>query len=569
MARISRKKKVVEEKGIASTGKVYRTAIYVRLSYEDERKIEQDSVENQKKLLRDFVSSQSDLEIAGEYIDRGESGTSFDRPEFKQMMEDIKAGKLDCIAVKDLSRLGRNYLETGDYIEKIFPFLGIRFIAVTDHYDSLTSEPGEDGLIVPLKNLINEAYAKDISRKIRSAIDNMYRDGTMVASSIAYGYLRDPDRDHQIIIDDVAAPIVRRIFREYVDGNSTVGIARGLNADNIAPPSVRRIETGARKTRKYENCRWVSKTVGYILKNPIYTGDLEMGVRKTSLIQGKKAEIQKKEDRYLVHDHHEPIISREMFQKAQNRLEAVLANRALQSTVPEELRNNREAVLAGLIYCGDCRRGMHFHRRTRQYINQITYKAAYECPRSITYGPADPNKSLNADTVEDVIKTLIELHIKVFQSTEGAIKTINRTPAAAERRRALNRQLHELQGRKEKISRILQELYSDYSEQLFSEDEYQEMKKEYLNELAVVEGNVQSAEAELKTFQENYSGPSESHAACRKYAGFEKLTNEIARTFIQRIYCYADGRIEVEYMFQNEFLTLLSLIEERRGRSEG
>lgn len=185
MARTSRKKKAVEGEGAGSTGKIYRTAIYVRLSYEDERKIEQDTVENQKKLLRDFVNTQTDLEIAGEYIDRGESGTSFDRPEFKRMMEDIKAGKLDCIAVKDLSRLGRNYLETGDYIEKIFPFFGIRFIAITDHYDSLTSEPGEDGLIVPLKNLINEAYAKDISRKIRSAIDNMYRDGTMVASSIA------------------------------------------------------------------------------------------------------------------------------------------------------------------------------------------------------------------------------------------------------------------------------------------------------------------------------------------------------------------------------------------------
>ena len=289
-----------------------------------------------------------------------------------------------------------------------------------------------------------------------------------------------------------------------------------------------------------------------------------MGVRKTSLIQGKKAEIQKKEDRYFVPDHHEPIISREMYQKAQDRHEASLAKRSEHRAMPEELRNTREAVLAGLIFCGDCRRRMHLHRWTRQYVNQIAYEAVYECPRSVTYGPSDPKKSLNADTVEDVIKTLIELHIKALQSAEGTIKRLNSTPAAAEVRKERSKQIHTLQERKAKIGRILHGLYSDFSEKLFSEDEYQEIKKEYTDELTTVEEKIRSAEEKLETFQKDYSGPSGSHAACRKYAGFEKLTNEIARTFIRRIYCYADGRIEVEYAFQNEFLTLLSMIEERR-----
>ena len=193
MARKSRKATNNAVVTVAETK--YKTAIYVRLSYEDERKIEQESVDNQKAFLMDYITQKDDLTLVATYIDRGVTGTKFDRPEFNKMIADMRAGKINCIVVKDLSRLGRNYLESGDYIEKIFPFFGVRFIAVTDNYDSLTAEPTEDGLIVPLKNLINEVYAKDISRKIRSSIDNMYRNGVMVASSIAYGYIKDPETD--------------------------------------------------------------------------------------------------------------------------------------------------------------------------------------------------------------------------------------------------------------------------------------------------------------------------------------------------------------------------------------
>lgn len=249
MARKSRKTNVAAPAETSCVTKTYRTAIYVRLSYEGERKIEQESVENQVAFLKAFVDGAADLTLLDKYIDRGVSGANFDRPDFNRMMNDMKAGKLDCIVVKDLSRLGRNYLEAVDYIDKIFPFFGVRFIAVTDNYDSLTSEPTEDGLIIPLKNLINEAYAKDISRKIRSSIDNMYRDGIMVVSSIAYGYLKDPDGDHQIMIDEVAAPVVRRIFDEYIGGKGVSSIAKGLNEDGISSPSVRQFETGARKKR--------------------------------------------------------------------------------------------------------------------------------------------------------------------------------------------------------------------------------------------------------------------------------------------------------------------------------
>ena len=204
MARKSRKniENICKEKSNQGKGKIYRTAIYVRLSVEDERKIECESVENQIKLLRDYVSKNVDLKEADLYVDRGITGTKFDRPEFNRMIKDMRAGRLDCILVKDLSRLGRNYLETGNYLESIFPIFGIRFISVTDHYDSLTAKASEDGLIVPLKNLINEAYAKDISKKVSSSVLARQKQGKHIAGKPPYGYKKDPEDIHHLIIDE-------------------------------------------------------------------------------------------------------------------------------------------------------------------------------------------------------------------------------------------------------------------------------------------------------------------------------------------------------------------------------
>lgn len=184
MARKSRKESVAIAKAPEKQSG-YKTAVYVRLSREDERKIESDTVENQIAFLKDFVSKDETLSLTEIYVDRHVTGTKFDRPQFNQMIADIRSGKINCVVVKDLSRLGRNYLEAGDYIEKIFPFFGVRFIAVTDNYDSLTSNPSEDGLIVPLKNLINETYAKDISKKIDTSFENMFKQGIFLATTAA------------------------------------------------------------------------------------------------------------------------------------------------------------------------------------------------------------------------------------------------------------------------------------------------------------------------------------------------------------------------------------------------
>lgn len=219
MARRSRKGSAVTVPQTLEV-KGYRTAIYVRLSREDERKIEGESVENQLEFLKDFVRKDPSLVLTDDYVDRHVTGTKFDRPEFNRMIADVRSGRINCVVVKDLSRLGRNYLEAGDYIEKIFPFFGVRFIAVTDDYDSLTSNPAVDGLVVPLKNLINEAYAKDISKRYVHRLRISSSRGSFLPTTAAYGYIKDPHDPHMILVDEDVKDIVVRIFAEYTGGKS-------------------------------------------------------------------------------------------------------------------------------------------------------------------------------------------------------------------------------------------------------------------------------------------------------------------------------------------------------------
>ena len=192
--------------------RIWNAAEYTRLSRDDGDKAESNSITSQKEIIRDYVRQHPEFVIVKEYADDGYSGVNFERPGFKQMMEDIKAKKIDCVICKDLSRFARNYIDAGRYLEKIFPFLGVRFIAITDHYDSAAGSDDADQIIVPFKNLINDAYCRDISIKIRSQLDVKRKNGQFIGSFAGYGYLKDPKNKNHLVIDEYAADIVRLIF---------------------------------------------------------------------------------------------------------------------------------------------------------------------------------------------------------------------------------------------------------------------------------------------------------------------------------------------------------------------
>ena len=560
MARKSRKESAAVTSAAAEV-KGYKTAIYVRLSREDERKIASESVENQLEFLKDFVSKDSSLVLVGEYVDRHVTGTKFDRPEFNRMIADIRSGKIDCVVVKDLSRLGRNYLEAGDYIEKIFPFFGVRFIAVTDNYDSLTSNPTEDGLVVPLKNLINEAYAKDISKKICTSFENQFKQGIFFATTAAYGYKKDPEDSHMVLVDEDVKDIVVRIFTEYTTGKSLSQVARDLNNDGIPAPSVYWQEKDVIHKKKYSSV-WEPKQIKHILVNPIYIGDVQIAKTQKCYYKGITSQV-KRDDGYYVKDHHEPIIDRETFEHAHKLLEAARADYFATRGKYEGIQNERESIFKGILYCGHCGKKMNIYRRTVKLVNGVGHYTTYVCGRATKNNLNDPPKNVKADDLDALVLKLIRQHITVYVDAKDRLKKLNRAPAASRKKAELQKKLADLEARQVKINGFVKNLYEDFTDGVFTEDDYLEMKEGYLKELDAVAAEIGEVQKAIELYMTDYAGDEEMAAAFTKYVGAESISRELVTTFIKKITCYSKTRFEVEYTFGDELQKLLNLVEQR------
>ena len=567
MARKSRKTNAVEAPAKAAVAKdTYKTAIYIRLSVEDERKIESDSVENQRAFLADYVAKQDDLSLVGTYMDRGVTGTKFDRPEFNRLISDMRAGKITCIVVKDLSRLGRDYLEAGDYIEKIFPFFGVRFIAVTDGYDSLRASASEDGFAVPLKNLINEAYAKDISKKISSTYESMYKAGLYPCCTVPYGYLKDPDDKRNMLVDENVRDVVVRIFNERLSGVSMCQIARNLNEDGILAPSPYWQSIGVLKTTKFSNVKWEMKAIRRLLMNPIYIGDVEMRKTRSALYKGIRKETPTaKEERIYVENHHEAIIDRDTFNKVQELLREQKAEYDAAHGVFGDKKNQKENLFKGLIFCADCGHAMGLYRKTVKLPSGYFYYNTYTCNRAGTYLDDDPHKNVKAEDLEAMVLELIRTHIRTYLDASMALDKVNKSSAARKSMKALEKEQKKLMERKEHIAGVSANLYGDYADGLFSESEYLEMKKEYLNEITGIDKRLEEINDELATYHAGYGEETDLGKACRKYEGVASLTGDMVRCFITKVVCSASDRFDVHYRFENDYKLISELVDKRKG----
>lgn len=280
MARKSRKQTTIQSPAVVGAVKseTISTAIYARLSIENNGKDDEgDSIENQISFCKSYVIEHPYLNLVGVYEDNGSKGTNFDRPQFKKMMDEVKAGRIKCLVVKDLSRFSRDYIEAGAYLEKIFPFMGIRFISITDGYDSAVSGDAEKALMVPLKNMINTAYAKDISRKIITSFRARQAKGEILPAFAPYGYVKSKTQAYRYEIDEETAPYVRMIFEWKAEGLSHREISEKLIAMGAVTPAMRKVQLGIWKAEKYKHTTWYGRTIIDILQNRTYTGCIVYG----------------------------------------------------------------------------------------------------------------------------------------------------------------------------------------------------------------------------------------------------------------------------------------------------
>lgn len=354
---------------LSTPGKKYLCASYVRLSQDDGDKEESNSIVNQKNLIRDYLSKHPEFTLVKEYPDDGYSGVNFDRPAFQEMMEDVKNHRINCIIVKDLSRFGRNYIETGKYLEQVFPFLGVRFIAINDNVDTGRSQTDAEQFVLPFKNLFNDSYCKDISTKVRSQLAIKRKNGDFVGSFACYGYLKDPADHNQLIIDPEAAEIVRCVFDWKIHGLSAERIAVRLNSQGILCPMEYKRKQGLKVSTNFrtnDTAKWSPVSILRILKNEIYVGVTTQGKVTTPSYKIKRL-VEKPESEWdRVEGTHEAIVSQAVFDAVQQLL--------LRDTriSPAE---DKVYLFSGFLCCADCK--LNMTRRLRKYKDK-SY-AYYSC----------------------------------------------------------------------------------------------------------------------------------------------------------------------------------------------
>lgn len=334
MARTKRKVNPLAAAVIKQQQKIYHAGGYARLSVEDGGKAGADTMKNQEEMIFQYIKAQPDMEFMGMYSDNGQSGTDFHRPGFERLLGDVKIGKINCIVVKDLSRFGRNYLEAGNYLERRFPLLDVRFVAISDGFDTQTAERNDVGCLVSLKNIMNEFYSRDISRKISSSLVQRQQRGEFIGTWAAYGYRKCAGAPHRIEPEPETAPVVREIFGQCLLGTSYRQIAQGLNRRNIPSPSRYHYLKGEAKAACYENAVWKPPIIKRILSSEVYLGHMVQGCKRQSFYEGKGQRRLPQKEWIIVRNTHEAIISEDVFTEVQK--------------IMEEKRHLRQTSLPGL-----------------------------------------------------------------------------------------------------------------------------------------------------------------------------------------------------------------------------
>ncbi|MFR4987034.1 MAG: recombinase family protein [Lachnospirales bacterium] len=528
----------------------YNACIYARLSKEDKEKKESESITNQIQLIKNYISNTNDINIKMTKIDDGYSGSNFNRPAFKEMIEEIKKGTINCIIVKDFSRFGRNFIDTSKYIEKIFPMLKVRFIAINDNYDSI-KENEENGLIVPFKNLINDAYVKDISVKIKSQKNMKMKNGEFIGSFTTYGYLKDPCNKGKLIIDEEATKVIKEIFKLKIDGYSSKKIADKLNEQGILSPMEHKKSMGLNFTtsfKKNEKAKWDANAINRILKNEIYIGTLVQG-KTTNINHKMKLSLKKdKKDWYIIENNHPCIIEKETFECVQSLL--------LKDT---RIAPNQDKVykFSGLIYCGDCGRSMirkncGTKEKPNYYFICSGYKNGNGCTSHIT----------KCEDIDNIILTYLRHHIDLFVNVDEIIKIIDEVLNRKSEVEYIENSILSKEKEIETYKNYKFKIYNDYQEELISKSEFLEYSKKYEENIQNLYKIIENLKQEIQDILSGNLKRGEWLERFKECRNIPYLNRALLVNVLNKIEIYDDKLIQIYYKFIDEFKANIELIKD-------
>lgn len=523
--------------------KIYHAAIYVRLSKEDGDvsnavKAESNSISNQKNLIRDFLKDKEDIEVVSERVDDGYSGSNFERPAFKLMLEDIKKGIVDCVIVKDLSRFGREYIDSGRYIERLFPALGVRFIAINDNYDSLNGKEQADEIIIPLKNLINDAYCRDISVKIRSHLEVKRKNGEFIGSFAPYGYRKSENDRNSLIIDPIAAGIVKDIFRMKLHGLSQDAIANRLNDMGVLSPMEYKSATGSNYQTSFktsDKAVWSSVTVRRILENELYIGNLVQGRQTTPNHKVKKTVLKPEKDWVRIEKNHEAIISDRDFS---------IVQRLLGMDTRISPKQSEVYPLAGLIVCADCGAAMV---RKNAYAGGKKYQY-YVCSRNKETKECS-NHRIAVDRLEETVLELLRVQISNILDLKQVMEKVSTIPFQELDIRELEKRIEQKETEIGRCMELRNMLYEDMKDGIVSKEDYMELHEAYTQKRNLAEDAVRKMKQEIKDILASNTDKYKWLDYFAEHQDIDRLTRNVAVELIDRVKVIDKGSIEVVFSF--------------------
>lgn len=521
--------------------------MYLRLSREDGDSTESNSISNQRQIIKSYARD-NDFKVVAEYVDDGFSGSNFDRPKFKKMIQDLEDKKFKTIIVKDLSRFGRDYIESGKYLQKIFPEKGIRFISVNDNYDSENADVSDTHLILPIRNFINDSYCRDISMKVKSSKEIKRKNGEFIGAFAPFGYKKDSKNKHKLVVDTEVSHIIERIFNMKIDGYSSKAIADFLNSIGCVTPSKHKENSGDNHTTGFivKDSKWDAKMVNRIITNKVYIGVLEQGkTRKLNYKSKREVEVNE-EDWIVINDSHKPIISKSIY---------ALANKMMLRDVKQSA--DIPHILSGMLYCKDC--GSSMVRRKVKCKNG--YNIFYICSHYNNKGDCTRH-SIKEDYLLDMTLFALKDYLKKYNELLSQVNKLDVSKVT------FNIDFESLNSEKRKYERLRQSLYMDLEDELITSEEFERFRKNYLIKIREIEKQIATKKNILANLQEKMKKKDSlvSEIVPTDLSSLNRLT---IVSFIDRIEIGENN--EINFVFNNlETVNLLKTLikEESESKSE-
>ena len=563
MARKSRKAQAQTVAEVKKETAALPTAIYARLSVENSGKDDDgNSLQNQIAVCEDYLDGCPHLRLMEVYSDNGRTGTVFDRPAWNRLMDDVRTGKIQCIVVRDLSRFGRDYVETGSYLEKIFPALGTRFISVKENFDNFTCGNAMESLSVSLQNLVNAMYSRDISKKVSTALRAQMETGKFRNRNLPYGYLWNGDKT-AYVVDEEAAAVVRQIFEWKRQEVSVYTIVERLKAGGIESPERHKRRAGTRNGDNIQGEGWCPSTIRGILQNRAYIGEMVCGKSETALYKGLKKHVTETDKWIVVPDAHPPIVSVSDFEAVERQMREDSAHRETAMEWSADIRAGMIDLFAGKIFCADCGKRMYYKRQRICGCKNVTFRGVYDCSTHVRRGHATCfNHFIRQDALNEKVFNAIRDQLQVALDYEKLLLAMRGGSGEASVREKHKAAVASVKLRLNALKKKRAGLYESYVEGILNEEEYAFAKQTYEEQYEALNRLLDEAVERRERFLASISPDNKWLTMMRGAAGMTGLTQELVDAIIEKVLVYGGGRIEVVFNYNDVFYAMLECVEQ-------